>query len=108
MKQNLYGRNSNCRARHPGKLLCFQQSEQETGRFMPLACHPVIAHPQGEAIHASTLDCFTLRVRNDVRDNLNCTHLYLKCPLENQKHSPLINRKFISDFYFCITIDGNF
>jgi hypothetical protein len=25
----------------------------------------VIANPQGEAIHASTLDCFTLRVRND-------------------------------------------
>jgi hypothetical protein len=26
---------------------------------------PVIANPQGEAIHARTLDCFTLRVRND-------------------------------------------
>jgi hypothetical protein len=26
---------------------------------------PVIANPQGEASHARTLDCFTLRVRND-------------------------------------------
>jgi hypothetical protein len=25
----------------------------------------VIANPQGEAIYARTLDCFTLRVRND-------------------------------------------
>jgi hypothetical protein len=25
----------------------------------------VIANPQGEAIHARTLDCFTLRVCND-------------------------------------------
>jgi hypothetical protein len=40
---------------------------------MQLTCQPVIANPQGEAIHAGTLDCFTLRVRNDVRDNLNCT-----------------------------------
>jgi hypothetical protein len=40
---------------------------------MQLACHPVIANPQGEAIHTGTLDCFTLRVRNDGRDNLNCT-----------------------------------
>jgi hypothetical protein len=40
---------------------------------MQLTCHPVIANPQGVAIHARTLDCFTLRVRNDVRDNLNCT-----------------------------------
>jgi hypothetical protein len=38
---------------------------------MQLTCHPVIANPQGEAIHASTLDCFTLR--DDVRDKLNCT-----------------------------------
>jgi hypothetical protein len=67
------GCNSNCRARHPGKLRCFQQSEQETGRFMQLACHPVIANPQGEAIQCTRMDCFTLRVRNDVRDKLNCT-----------------------------------
>jgi hypothetical protein len=26
---------------------------------------PVIANPQGEAIHTGTLDCFTLRVRDD-------------------------------------------
>jgi hypothetical protein len=32
-----------------------------------------IANPQGEAIYAGTLDCFTLRIRNDVRDNLNYT-----------------------------------
>jgi hypothetical protein len=32
----------------------------------------VIVIPQGEAIHARTLDCFTLRVRNEGRDNLNC------------------------------------
>jgi hypothetical protein len=50
---------------------------------MQLACHPVIANPQGEAIHARTLDCFTLRVRNDVRDNLNCTR-------ENFSRQPLI------------------
>jgi hypothetical protein len=68
------GCNSNGRARHPGKLLCFQQREQETGRFMQLACLSVIANPQGEAIHARTLDCFTLRVRNDGRDHLNCIH----------------------------------
>jgi hypothetical protein len=41
---------------------------------MQLACHPVITNPQGEAIHASTPDCFTLRVRNDGRDNLNCPY----------------------------------
>jgi hypothetical protein len=40
---------------------------------MQLACHPVIANPQGEAIQCTRMDCFTLRVRNDVRDNLNCT-----------------------------------
>jgi phosphoribosylformylglycinamidine (FGAM) synthase PurS component len=33
---------------------------------MTIAVTPsVIANPQGEAIHARTLDCFTLRVRND-------------------------------------------
>jgi hypothetical protein len=74
---DLPGCNSNCRARHPGKLLYFQQSEQETGRFMQLACHPILANPRGEAIHARTLDCFTLRVRKDGRDHLNCAHLPL-------------------------------
>jgi hypothetical protein len=41
-------------------------------RFHQPARRPVIANPQGEAIHTGTLDCFTLRVRNDVRDSLNC------------------------------------
>jgi hypothetical protein len=55
--------NSNGRARHPGKLLCFQQREQETGRFMQLACHPVIpamrvhwiASPCGFAMTGATI-----------------------------------------------------
>jgi hypothetical protein len=41
---------------------------------MQLTRRPVIANPQGEAIQCTRMDCFTLRVRNDVRDNLNCTH----------------------------------
>jgi hypothetical protein len=40
----LKGCNSNCRARHPRKILCFQQCEQETGRFMQLTCLSVIAN----------------------------------------------------------------
>jgi predicted alpha-1,2-mannosidase len=37
------------------------------------ACPPPRHCERSEAIHARTLDCFTLRVRNDVHDNLNCT-----------------------------------
>jgi agmatine/peptidylarginine deiminase len=52
---------------------------------MQLTCYPVIANPQGEAIHARTLDCFTLRVRNDGRDNLICTRFFLYfCPVYNR------------------------
>jgi hypothetical protein len=47
---------------------------------MQLTCHPVIANLQGEAIHARTPDFFTLRVRNDVRDSLNCTRFQLFFP----------------------------
>jgi hypothetical protein len=40
---------------------------------MQPARRPVIANPQGEAIQCTRRDFFTLRGRNDVRDNLNCT-----------------------------------
>jgi hypothetical protein len=49
----------------------FNRANRKQGDLCSLPANPVIANPQGEAIHASTLDCFTLRIRNDVRDNLN-------------------------------------
>jgi hypothetical protein len=51
-------------------------------RYISAACpRSVIANPQGEAIHTGMLDCFTLRVRNDVCDSLNCT-LYISVMLQ--------------------------
>jgi hypothetical protein len=44
------------------------------------------ANPQGEAIYAGTLDCFTLRVRNDGRDNLNGTR-FIVCFREKNRKS---------------------
>jgi hypothetical protein len=49
-----------------GIRLCgLQQSEPGKWRLIQPARRLVIANPQGEAIYARTLDCFTLRVRND-------------------------------------------
>jgi hypothetical protein len=49
--------------------LYFGSAEWEKWRFMQPARRPVIANPQGEAIHTGTLDCCTLRVRNDGDDD---------------------------------------
>jgi hypothetical protein len=38
---------------------------EKYGAFQQPARRPVIANPQGEAIHAGMLNCFTLRVRYD-------------------------------------------
>jgi hypothetical protein len=45
--------------RHREKHGAFQWRGKGKWRFMPSARCPVIANPQGEAIHADTLDCFT-------------------------------------------------
>jgi hypothetical protein len=50
---------------HREKYAAFQWHGKGKWRFMQPACRSVIAYPQGEAIHTGTLDCFTLRVRND-------------------------------------------
>jgi hypothetical protein len=55
---------------HREKYAAFRQHGKGKWRLMQPARRPVI--PQGEAIHSGTLDCFTLRVRNDGRDSLNC------------------------------------
>jgi hypothetical protein len=41
---------------------------------------------RNKAIHTGTLDCFTLRVRNDVRDNLNCILLTPWCTVLTSGH----------------------
>jgi hypothetical protein len=69
------GCNSNCGkmedlCHHQEKYAAFRQRGKGKWRLMRPARRPVI--PQGEAIHLGTLDCFTLRVRNDGHDNLNC------------------------------------
>jgi hypothetical protein len=60
---------------HREKYGAFQQRRMGKWRLMQPARRPVIANPQGEAIHTGTLDCFTLRVRNDGRDSLNFTQV---------------------------------
>jgi hypothetical protein len=57
-----------------GNYFTFNSVNRKYGDLCSLPATPS-SYPQGEAIHASTLDCFTLRVRNDVRDNLNCSCL---------------------------------
>jgi hypothetical protein len=52
-----------------GKIRCISAARKEKPAI-DAACPPT-RHPQGEAIHTGTPDCFTLRVRNDGRDNLN-------------------------------------
>jgi hypothetical protein len=59
-----------CRRRE--KYGAFQRLGKGKWQLMQPARRPVIANPQGEAIQCTRMDCFTLRVRNDVRDNLNC------------------------------------
>jgi hypothetical protein len=58
-----------------GNYFAFDRANGKYGDLCSLPAIPVMANPQGEAIQCPRMDCFTLRVRHDVRDNLNCTRI---------------------------------
>jgi hypothetical protein len=71
---------------------------------MQPACRPVIANPQGEAIQCTRMDCFTLRLRNDGRDNLNCTLSHTITAGKHRQQRLYYGKNVLLQFIFVIKL----